>query len=150
MPLYKAFQWVQHIQNLMFSHQNSIKNSCFFWCIIQDLIFWDFNATWCQKAWFWEPLGPQLGTKWRLKSPKWRSNGTHFSKTVAPFYWHNQRRRPNVTQNGLLEWARDLTDAANDKIYKWNQNVIKYKNDITMKSVLIVIRNTAIKLWFSS
>ena len=74
MPSYKAFRWVQHIQNLTFSHKMSIKISYIFWCLILGLIFWDFGATWCQKARFWEPLGAQLGPKWRPKSPKWCQN----------------------------------------------------------------------------
>ena len=37
-----------------------------------SFFLWFFGATWCQKGGFWEPLGAQLGPKWRPKSPKWR------------------------------------------------------------------------------
>ena len=85
MPLNKAFRWVQHIQNLTFPHKMSVKISYIFWCLIVGLILWDFGATWCQKARFWEPLGAQLGPKWRPKSPKWRQNGIIFIFTRSPF-----------------------------------------------------------------
>ena len=86
MPLYKAFRWVQHIQNLTLPHKISIKISYIFWCLILGLIFWDFGATWCQKARFWEPIGAQLGPKWRPKSPKWRQNGR--LKTLPRRSWN--------------------------------------------------------------
>ena len=70
--LYKAFGRVQTLQNLIFDDKNSIKNSYFFWCLILDVIFCHFGVSWCQKARFWDPLGAQLGTKWRPKSPKSR------------------------------------------------------------------------------
>ena len=75
MPSYIVFRWVEHIQNLKFSHQISIKISYNFWCLILGLIFWEFGATWCQKGRFWEPLGAQLVPKWRPKSLKWCQKG---------------------------------------------------------------------------
>ena len=59
MRIYKALRWVQHIQKFTFSEQNSIQFSNFFWCLILDVMFWDFGASWCQNFWFWEPLGGQ-------------------------------------------------------------------------------------------
>ena len=76
MLIYKAFGRVQHLQNLTFSDQNSINNSYVFWCLILDVIFWDFGASWCQNSRFWDPLGAQLGTKWRPTSPKWHQKGS--------------------------------------------------------------------------
>ena len=67
MLIYKAFRKVRHLQNLTFSDPNSIK----IWCLILDVIFPDFGAPWCQNCRFWDPLGVQLCTEWRSKSPKW-------------------------------------------------------------------------------
>ena len=64
----------------------SVKISYIFWCLILGLIFWVFGATWYQKARFLEPLGAQLGPKWRPKSPKWRKNCIHFSNPW-PLFW---------------------------------------------------------------
>ena len=67
MLIYKAFRWVQHIQNLTFSDEDSIDKSCFFCYLILAIFFCDFGTTWCQKTWFWEPLGAQLGPKMASK-----------------------------------------------------------------------------------
>ena len=75
MLIYKAFRWIQHIQKLTFSELISIKISNFFWCLILDVMFWDFGASWCQNSWFWEPLGGQRCPNWRPRSPKWYPKG---------------------------------------------------------------------------
>ena len=87
MLIYKAFGWVQPIQNLTFSDLNLIKNSYFFWCLILDLIFRHFGASSYQNGRFWDPLGAQLGTKWRPKSPKWCQNASQFCFPRSPFSW---------------------------------------------------------------
>ena len=87
MLIYKAFGRVQPLQNLIFSDKNSIENSYFFWCLILDVIFCHFGVSWCQKARFWDPLGAQLDTKWRPKSPKWRQNASQFLVRRLPFSW---------------------------------------------------------------
>ena len=83
MPLYKAFQWVQHIQNLTFLHENSIKESYFVCCIIPDVIFKDFGATWWQTA----RLGKLFGASWcprrRPISFKWRQKAARAQTMVA-------------------------------------------------------------------
>ena len=61
-----------HSKSSFFFYQISIKFSYIFWCFILGLIFWAFGATWCPKGGFWEPLGAQLGRKWRPKSRKRR------------------------------------------------------------------------------
>ena len=71
MLLYKAFRWVQPLQELTSSEHFWIKSWCFFWCLILDVISRDFSAAWCQNYRFWEPLGAQLAPKWHTKSPKW-------------------------------------------------------------------------------
>ena len=71
MLIYKAFRWVQHLQNLTFSDLNPIKNPCFL-CLILDRIFRHFGASRCPNARFWDPLGAQLGPKWHPKSRHWR------------------------------------------------------------------------------
>ena len=69
--IYIAFRWVQHIQKLTFSEQISIEITNCFWCVILDIMFWDFGASWCQNSRFWEPLGGQRCPKWRPRWPKW-------------------------------------------------------------------------------
>ena len=91
MPLYIVVLWLEHIQNLHFFYQISIKFSYSFWCLILGFSFWDFGATWRPNGGFWEPLGGQLGPKWRPKSAKgcpkllkWR-HAHFFSKMGCPF-----------------------------------------------------------------
>ena len=100
MPSYKAFRWVEHIQNLTFSYQISNKISLIFLCLILGLIFWEFGATWCQKARFWEPLGAQLGSKWRPKSPKWRPKSPKWRQKSQKK--HPMRSLFVVLENDLL------------------------------------------------
>ena len=58
MLIYKPFRWVQHIQKLTFSEQISMEITNCSWCLILDIMFWDFGASWRQNTWFWDPLAP--------------------------------------------------------------------------------------------
>ena len=99
MLIYKAFGRVQHLQNLTFSDKNAIKISYLFWYLILDVIFWDFGASWCQNSRFWDPLGAQLGTKWRPKSSKWRQKGCAAHPALALF----RDPRTDLLQRSFLE-----------------------------------------------
>ena len=89
MLIYKAFRWVQHIQKLIFSEQISIKISTLFWDPPLDIIFIDFGTTWYQKAWFWEPLGAQLGTKRWIRPPRRERPGAPFSRIEFSMTFRN-------------------------------------------------------------
>ena len=64
------------------------------------------------KTRFWEPLGAQLGPKWRPKSPKWRQNGIIFIFPRSPFC----RLASDVTFGALLGII--LVDLGS--IFHWN------------------------------
>ena len=86
MPLYKAFRWVQPLQEPFFRTIFN-QNFCFFWCLILDVIFRDFSATWCQNWRFCEPLAPswpQNGTR-NLPSGAKLSNKKHPWCSHFPF-----------------------------------------------------------------
>ena len=52
--------------------------------IVFGIPFSHFFKISCQKKWFWNPVGIQLGPKWRPKSAKRCQNNTLFSKMVLP------------------------------------------------------------------
>ena len=55
-------------------HTKGRRISSFFQHGFLDVFFLTFDASWCQNARFWVPLGTQPVPKWDPKSPKWRQN----------------------------------------------------------------------------
>ena len=96
MLIYKAFRWVQHLQNLTSSDLNSVKNSYFFWCLIMALIFRHFGTSWCQNARFWDPLWRPAGHQMAPKIGQVAPKCSPFLKDGAPF------SRPTFT---LISWS---------------------------------------------
>ena len=112
--------WLEHIQNLHFFHQASINFSYIFWCLILGFIFWVFGATWCQKDRFWEPLGAQLGPKWRPKSTKMVTRSAPKSKCES----RSGKRRPVFEKRGafwhhLDDFGRPLADFGRHLGHSW-------------------------------
>ena len=94
MLICKELGRVHHLQNLIFSVNNSIENSYFFWCLILDVIFWDFGASWYQNCRFWDPP-VQNGSQNRLSGAR----NLKFMKSRSAFFG---KLEPTCSQGRFL------------------------------------------------